>query len=128
MLQGEFYQAWDLELSTKRQKTKKRIFQYNQTDPEKIEERNKILQELLGKIGEGFEIEQPFYCDYGENIEIGKNFYANHNCVILDVAKIKIGDDVLIGPPVGILAAGHPVDPEVRKQKLEYGKPITIRR
>lgn len=35
----------------------------------------------------------PFWCDYGYNIEIGENFYTNHNCVILDVAKVKFGDN-----------------------------------
>ncbi|MBP3284244.1 MAG: sugar O-acetyltransferase [Clostridia bacterium] len=66
-----------------------------------------------------------FYCDYGFNIEIGENFYSNHNLVILDANKVKIGDYVQIGPNCGIYTSGHPLDSETR-MKLEFAKPITI--
>ena len=51
-----------------------------------------IVKELLGK-SEGACINPPFYCDYGSHIEVGKNFFANYNCTIIDVAKVKIGDN-----------------------------------
>lgn len=47
-----------------------------------------IVKELLGK-SEGAWINPPFYCDYGSHIEVGKNFFANYNCTIIDVAKVK---------------------------------------
>lgn len=60
------------------------------------------------------------------NISVGENFYANYGCVIIDVCKVKIGDNVMFGPNVGIYTAGHPIDAEVRNSGLEFGKPITI--
>lgn len=69
---------------------------------------------------------QPFYCDYGYNIEIGENFYSNVNCVILDGAKVKFGDNVFVAPNCGFYTAGHPLDVKQRTAGLEYAKPITI--
>ena len=71
-------------------------------------------------------IEQPFRCDYGKNIEVGNNFFANYNCVILDVAKVTIGENVMFAPNVSIYTAGHPIHPESRNSGYEYGIPVTI--
>lgn len=85
----------------------------------------KVVKELLGKSENAF-INPPFYCDYGKNIEVGKNFFANYNCTILDVAKVKIGDNCQMAPNVAIYTAGHPVHPITRNSLYEYGKEITI--
>ncbi len=71
-------------------------------------------------------IEPAFRCDYGSNIFVGENFYANFDCVILDVCRVTIGDDCLLGPRVSIFTATHPVDPVLRRSGLEYGKPVRI--
>lgn len=71
-------------------------------------------------------IEGPVHCDYGFNIEIGDNFYANVNLVILDGAKVTIGDNVFIAPNTGIYTAGHPLEKDLRNQGLEYAKPVHI--
>lgn len=84
----------------------------------------KVVQELLGA-KDAF-INPPFYCDYGSNIEVGKNFFANYNCTIIDVAKVKIGDNCFMAPNVAIYTAGHPVHPDARNSAYEYGKAITI--
>jgi maltose O-acetyltransferase len=84
------------------------------------------MRKLLGKTGNRFEIIAPFYCDYGYNIEVGENFFANHNTVILDGAKVRFGDNVFVAPNCGFYTAGHPLDAERRNQGLEYAKPITI--
>ena len=68
----------------------------------------------------------PFRCDYGWNIEIGENFFANYNLTILDVGKVTIGNNVMMGPNVSIYAAGHPIHPETRNTGYEHGLPITI--
>jgi len=59
-------------------------------------------------------IEAPFHCDYGFNIEIGDNSFINVNCVILDGAKVTIGNNVFIAPAVGLHTAEHPLDVERR--------------
>ena len=85
-----------------------------------------MIRRLLGKIKGKFTILAPFWCDYGYNIEIGENFFANHNCVILDSAKVTFGDNVFIAPDCGFYAAGHPLDVEQRNQGLEYAYPIKV--
>ena len=84
-----------------------------------------VVKELL-ICGEGAFINPPFYCDYGSHIEVGKNFFANYNCTIIDVAKVKIGDNCFMAPNVAIYTAGHPVYPSTRNSAYEYGKAITI--
>ena len=85
----------------------------------------KAAKELLGKSDKAF-INPPFYCDYGTHIEVGKNFFANYNCTILDVAKVKIGDNCQMAPNVSIYTAGHPIHPVSRNSGYEYGKEVTI--
>ena len=84
-----------------------------------------VVKELLGG-AEGAFINPPFFCDYGSHIEVGKNFFANYNCTIIDVAKVKIGDNCLLAPNVAIYTAGHPIYPSTRNSAYEYGKAITI--
>lgn len=84
-----------------------------------------IVKELFCKSENAF-VNPPFYCDYGSHIEVGKNFYANYNCTILDVARVKIGDNCFLAPNVSIYTAGHPVHPFARNTGYEYGKEVTI--
>lgn len=104
----------------------KRILQrlnfMDRTDTDGIRE---IVRELLGK-SEGAFINPPFYCDYGKHIEVGRNFFANYNCTLLDVAKIRIGDNCMLAPNVAIYTAGHPVHPASRGSGYEYGKEVVI--
>ena len=72
------------------------------------------------------QIESNFFCDYGYNISVGENFYANHNLVILDGAKVEFGDNVFIGPNCGFYTAGHPIDIKSRNEGIEYAKPIKV--
>lgn len=84
-----------------------------------------IVKELFGK-SDGAWVNPPFYCDYGFNIEVGKNFFANYNCTILDVAKVRIGDNCQMAPNVAIYTAGHPIHPATRNTLYEYGIEINI--
>lgn len=101
-------------------------FAFNQLRPSQTEEQQTIIKKLLGKTKNVFSIMAPFWCDYGYNIEIGENFFANHNCVILDGAKVTFGDNVFIAPDCGFYTAGHPIDAKRRGQGLEYAYPITV--
>ena len=100
--------------------------EYNNLKPSDIESKESLMKKLLGKTKDKFFILAPFWCDYGYNIEIGENFFVNHNCVILDCAKVTFGDNVFIGPDCGFYTAGHPLDYERRNQGLEYAYPITV--
>lgn len=126
MLAGEPYFAFDDVLTKERLFAKKLLHSFNHLHPAEIDERNSIIKNLFGKIGENFIIESPLRCDYGYNVEIGKNFYANYNCVILDCAKVTIGDNVLFAPNVSVFTAGHPISAQKRKEGWEYAFPVTI--
>ena len=108
------------------QKVCRRILQrLNTVDRSDFDEIGKIVKELLGK-SDGAFINPPFYCDYGSHIEVGKNFFANYNCTIIDVAKVKIGDNCQMAPNVAIYTAGHPLHPVSRNSMYEYGISVTI--
>lgn len=125
--QGLLYDANnDAELIRERQQCKELCCAYNRLMPSEIGRREELIRRLLGKTGRSFLIEQPFYCDYGYNVEIGENFYANVNCVILDEATVRFGDNVFIAPNCGFYTAGHPFDVEQRNRGLEYARPITV--
>lgn len=79
---------------------------------------SEVVKELLGK-SEGAWINPPFYCDYGSHIEVGKNFFANYNCTILDVAKVRIGDNVVIG-------AGSVVTKDIQDWSVAAGNPCKV--
>ncbi len=126
MLAGLPYKAWMDGLSQERLENKKKIFAFNHLEPDKIEEKEKLLKEILGKTGKYVNIEAPFHCDYGYNIEVGENFFANYNFTVLDVGKVRIGANAQIAPNVSIYTAGHPVHPDSRNSGYEYGISITI--
>ncbi|MGX7417845.1 sugar O-acetyltransferase [Carnobacterium gallinarum] len=126
MLAEELYLASDEELVADVKRSRRLTRLFNSTTEEQLSYRQDLLKELFAKTGEKIYIEPPFYCDYGSNIEIGENFYANFDCVILDVAAVEIGRNVMFGPKVNLFTAGHPVDPAVRISGLEFGRKITI--
>ena len=114
MLAGLPYKAWLDGLGEERMENKLKIHEYNLTRPDDKKKMKKMIKDILGKTGEDVCVEQPFRCDYGKNIEVGNNFFANYNCVILDVAKVTIGENVMFAPNVSIYTAGHPIHPESR--------------
>ncbi|GMQ55645.1 sugar O-acetyltransferase [Vallitalea sediminicola] len=120
------YKAWLDGLEEERMENKKKIYSYNNLSPDKTEEMKDIIKSILGKSGENVFIEQPFRCDYGKNIEVGENFFANYNCIMLDVGKIKIGKNVMFAPNVAVYTAGHPIHPDSRNSGYEYGIGVTI--
>lgn len=127
MQQGLLYDAnYDKELIADRNQCKDLCFFYNGLKPSLVLEQERIIRQLLGKTGKQFCITAPFWCDYGYNIEIGENFYTNHNCIILDGAKVIFGNNVFIAPNCVFSTAGHPLDTEQRNQGLEYAYPITV--
>ncbi|MBO7392071.1 MAG: sugar O-acetyltransferase [Verrucomicrobia bacterium] len=127
MLSQKLYDAnYDAELIKERLIAKDLCHEYNRLRPSESEKQQAILRKLLGKTRGAFQIVAPFWCDYGYNIELGRNFFANHNLVILDCARVIFGDNVFIGPDCGFHTAGHPIDMERRNQGLEYAYPITV--
>lgn len=126
MLSGELYNALDPQLSAERRRARLLFKQLNDTRDDQPEERARIVRELIPAAGRAVWIEPPFYCDYGSNITLGDRVYFNFNCVILDVAPVRIGSGVMCGPAVQIYTATHPLSAAERRKGLELGKAIEI--
>ncbi len=126
MLAGDDYIADDPELEEWSFAARDLAAAYNATGARERPLRRRLLEELLGSVGEGTEIRPPFQVDYGSHISIGARCFANFGLVALDVATITIGDDVQIGPNVQLLTPTHPLEPGPRRDKWEGAQPITI--
>ncbi len=126
MLRGELYVADDPDLIADNARAQTLLDRYNATREGQHAERDRLLRELLGGVGERVVVKPSFRCDYGIHITIGAGTFVNYDCVILDVAPIAIGETCQIAPRVQLLAAGHPVDPQARRAQWEFGAPITI--
>ncbi|UOZ19378.1 maltose O-acetyltransferase [Enterobacter asburiae] len=125
MIAGEHYRPGDETLRADRLRARHLVYRYNHTAPDEKTERQNILAELLGQSADAY-IEPRFRCDYGYNIYLGKNFYANFDCVMLDVCPVHIGDNCMLAPGVHIYTATHPLDAEERNSGVEFGKPVNI--
>jgi len=125
MLAGEHYDASDPQLVAERLRARTLCQALNALPPEDDARRTALLADLFGTQTNVY-VTPPFHCDYGRNITLGRNVYFNFNCVILDVAPVRIGDNVLFGPAVQVYTATHPLDADLRRSGIESGKPIVI--
>jgi maltose O-acetyltransferase len=126
MLRGELYIADDPELRADATRCDELLARFNATRAADADERRRILEELLGDLGDGAIVRPPLFMDYGYQTSIGAGTFINFNCVILDVARVRIGADVQFGPNVQLLTPTHPLDPVQRRRGLEAARPITI--
>lgn len=126
MLNGDYYISRDEALTAEREHAKDELYEFNSIRPSEREKREKVIRRLFGKTGENCWIESPFNCDYGYNIFVGDNFYTNTNCCILDCAKVTIGNNVWIGPNVGIYTPEHAFDSGERTKGYEHALPVEI--
>jgi maltose O-acetyltransferase len=125
MLAGAMYDPMDPELVALRERARDLCWDLNATRDSQADERRRILRELLGTGGDTAWMQPPFYCDYGANIHMEERVFFNFNCVVLDVAEVRIGDYTMFGPSVQIYTATHPMDAMERRHR-EFAKPITI--
>lgn len=125
MLNGDLYMFED-DLGKISLRSRNLLDKINKTKHTNFNKRSKLVKKLFGSTGNKIVLNKPLYCDYGENIHVGENFYSNFNLTILDVNKVVIGNNCLIGPNVSIYTAGHPIDADVRITMLEFGKEINI--
>ncbi|MDP1532212.1 MAG: sugar O-acetyltransferase [Rubrivivax sp.] len=125
MLAGELYDPGDTELRADRLRARALCQALAAADPFDTQRRTQLLATLFGRpVAAG--VTPPFFCDYGYNIELGAGSYFNFNCVILDVAAVRIGRHTLCGPGVHIYTATHPMDAVQRRSGLESGRPVVI--
>jgi maltose O-acetyltransferase len=126
MLRGELYDASDPELVAERRRARELVRQYNGTMEAENDRREELLRELFGTVEGDVVVEPPFRCDYGYNVHVGEGFYANFDCVVLDVCRVEFGRNCLLGPGVHVYTATHPLDAAERVKGPEYGKPVSV--
>jgi maltose O-acetyltransferase len=128
MLAGELYDPSDPVLVAMRHQARQLTSEYNRTASTDAAGRQSLLETLLGQSGVGLDLQPPFFCDYGAHIEVGANVFMNFNCIILDCAKVVLGDQVMMGPNVQLYTATHPLDAAARCSGRELAAPIHIGR
>ena len=127
MQEGRLYLPEDEEIMAQQLKCLEKLYDYNATRPSEQEKREALLKEMFGDIGEGCYIEPPFHAHWaGKHVHFGHNVYANFNLTLVDDTDIYVGDKVMFGPNVTVATAGHPIDPELRYQAMQYNIPVHI--
>jgi maltose O-acetyltransferase len=87
--------------------------QFNKLD-EYDKSRLPIIKEFIGAIGTKYYFQGPIQFNYGCHTFIGESFFANFNTTIMDDGRIYIGENVMLGPNVSLMATTHPLIPEER--------------
>jgi maltose O-acetyltransferase len=126
MRTGLPYDIMDPELIALREAARRACYAYNRSDPMEADGPSPLLRDLLGRLGAEVFIEAPFRCAYGVNTHIGDRAFLNTGCVILDCARVEIGEKCLLGPAVQIYTAIHPLDPVERAAGIETAKPVIL--
>jgi maltose O-acetyltransferase len=126
MLRGQLYHADDAEIQADAARGHALMERFNATLASEPELRDRLLRELLGEVGESVVVRPPLWIDYGSNITIGAGTFVNYDCVMLDVAPIRIGAACQVATRVQLLTATHPIDPEPRRAGWESAAPIVI--
>ena len=102
------------------------LYDFNQTRPKQQAKRKELMQQIFAEVGDNCYIEPPLHANWGIHTHLGNNVYANFNLTLVDDTHIYIGDDVMLGPNVTLATAGHPIDPDIRKQATQFNIPIVI--
>jgi maltose O-acetyltransferase len=116
---GRLFDARTKELRDIKHKTHELCRKYNLMD-EYDNERLPIIREFIGRIGDKYYLQGPIQFNYGTHTFIGENFFANFNLMVMDDARIFIGDNVMFGPNVSLMATNHPL---IAKERISMKYP-----
>lgn len=106
--------------------TEELCFELNALSPSKTDERTTLIHRILGEVGECCVLHSPFHCDFGFNIKIGHHFVGNYNLTILDEADVIIGNNVFVGPNVGMYTIAHALTAGQRNDGIMTARTIVI--
>lgn len=124
---GELYYPSDDSIMEEQFKCLEKLYEFNQTRPSELEKRFALMKEMFGDIGEDCYIEPPFHANWGgKHCHFGRNIYANFNLTCVDDTHIYVGDYTMFGPNVTVASAGHPIQPDLRRQGYQYNMPVHI--
>ena len=134
-LASQLYCSGDAEITAIFRRAQELTYRYNNLEFTAFDEKQAVLKELFGHLGENVSFAAPIKVDSGVNTFIGNNCYFNFDVTILDTAEIHIGNNVLVGPNVSFFSSLHPLVADERRFTIsqdgkfcnqEYAKPITI--
>ena len=124
---GDIYQPMGDEILSEQLAYLDLMDEYNRTPRRMMVERAAMLPKLFAEVGENCFIESPYFANWGgHHVHLGSNVYANAGWTLVDDTHIYIGDNTMFGPNVVLATAGHPIDPELRSQGLQYNMPVRI--
>lgn len=106
-MNGEPFNGKDQELAEMTVKTKRLLVKLNTTDFADTNQKEEILREIFGHLGNNVHVDIDFRCEYGKNIFVGNEVIINMNCTFVDNNRIEIGNNVLIASNVQIYTATH---------------------
>lgn len=132
---GILFSPADPELKKIKLRTHNLNLDYNRLYEDQAQERDRIIREMIGQVGENFFLQGPVWFHYGTHTKIGDDFFANFNLTVQDDAEVTIGDRCNFGPNVTIVTPIHPMLPGERSavlgrdgqpKRLCYAKPVRI--
>lgn len=127
MVSGELFSVYDEELVAQRATARELVEQFNALGERDPDQSQYLIKQLFGSTGAACHVHATFRCDYGYNIYVGDDFFANYDCVMLDVAPIRIGQHCLLGPHVQIYSVNHPDNPRLRRNgAMGIGRPVNL--
>lgn len=126
MHSGKIYYSGDPKLIAEQQECLELQYDFNHTRPSESTRRDELLRRFFRSVGKECYVEPPLHANWGRNTSVGDYFYANFNLTLVDDTYITIGSHVMIGPNVTLSTAGHPVDPDRRRNVAQFNIPITI--
>ena len=100
--------------------------EYNATRPRQTAERERLLRELFGSVGERVWVEPPLHVAYGNRVHLADDVYVNFNLTLVDDVEVFIGSRVMLAPNVTITTTGHPVHPDLRRDGSQFSAPVRI--
>lgn len=118
-----------------KRKTHSLNLKYNVLDDDMRNERNAILKEILGEMGENVYFQGPITFHYGKHTKVGKNTFVNFNFTCQDDTSVTIGENCNFGPNVTIVTPLHPMlanerdsllCPDGVARRLCYAKPVSV--
>ena len=127
MEEGRLYLPGDEAIMAEQTDCLEKQYNYNATRPHEQERRAALLREMFAQIGENCYIEPPLHAHWGgRQVHFGSGVYANFNLTLVDDAHIYVGDCVMFGPNVTVATAGHPIEPGLRRQAIQYNADVRI--
>lgn len=89
--------------------------------------RHRVLRRAFPGVHAKSTIARPFNAGQAGNFELGFRSFVNIGCIVLNGAKVRIGEHVLVGPAVTFCADTHHAEPRLREKNPQaISRPISV--